>query len=104
MQAKGSSSVVPAAITTKSTWVVFAIVFLCSGMFADVASAQPACAAAWNAATAYSGGAVVSRDCGGNKNFTAQFWTQGNDPCTNNGPGGTGEEWFTGVACGGGGT
>jgi Chitinase class I/F5/8 type C domain len=44
------------------------------------------CAAAWISGTAYSQGAVVSRVCSGiTVNYTANTWTQGNDPCSDNG-------------------
>jgi hypothetical protein len=60
------------------------------------------CWPAWNATTQYSGGAQVSRTCGGvNENFQAAFWTQGNDPCTNRNTGTNGEEWFPKGTCGG---
>src|SRR4051812_39081107 len=36
-----------------------------------------ACQAAWASATAYNGGALVSRN---GRNYTAAYWTQGNDP------------------------
>src|SRR3954470_19737858 len=44
-----------------------------------------ACQAAWAAATAYNGGAMVSRN---GRNYTAAYWTQGNDPAVagNSGP------------------
>jgi hypothetical protein len=59
------------------------------------------CSPAWSASTAYSGGALVSRTCGGvNKNFQAAYWTQNNDPCTNSVPN-TGDEWIDKGACSG---
>src|SRR6185369_8244750 len=46
----------------------------------------PGCGAAWISGNAYSGGAVVSRTCSGvTVNYTANTWTQGNDPCSDNG-------------------
>src|SRR5690242_17418761 len=67
------------------------------------ASAQtPACAAAWSSSVAYVGGNTVSRVCSGvNKNYTANWWTQGNDPCTSSGVSGSGQPWQPGIACGG---
>src|SRR6185369_1581459 len=54
----------------------------------------PTCPAAWNAGTAYNGGATVSY--GGHK-WTAKWWTQGDIP-GNNGQG----VWTDNGACGGG--
>ncbi|WP_035739088.1 glycoside hydrolase family 19 protein [Glycomyces arizonensis] len=61
---------------------------------ASQASAQAACGPAWNSATAYTGGAVVSYN---GSNWTAQWWTQGETPGT------TGEwgVWRDQVPCGG---
>src|SRR6202021_1809448 len=52
------------------------------GISTPKASAQAACYAAWNAATAYNGGQTASYS---NVNYTANWWTQGNNPSTNNG-------------------
>ncbi len=57
------------------------------------------CWAAWNAGTAYSGGAQVSRN---GQNYRAAYWTQGNDPATSSGPAGSGQPWNPMGACGGG--
>jgi hypothetical protein len=57
------------------------------------------CWAAWSASQVYVGGNQASRNCGGNKNYQAAYWTQGNDPCTNNGPQGSGEEWIPMGSC-----
>ncbi|MBM9889277.1 MULTISPECIES: glycosyl hydrolase family 18 protein [Deefgea] len=54
---------------------------------APTATTPPAGActyAAWNAATAYNGGALVSSN---GRNYKAQWWTQGNEPATNVGSG-----------------
>jgi hypothetical protein len=60
------------------------------------------CAAAWVSTTAYVGGSVVSRTCGSTtSNYTAAFWTQGNDPCTNSGPAGSGDPWGLPTSCSG---
>lgn len=48
------------------------------------------CAPVWVAATAYGGGAIASK---GTTNYKANWWTQGNDPATNNGPAGSGQPW-----------
>ncbi|HEY9046939.1 MAG TPA: glycosyl hydrolase family 18 protein, partial [Ohtaekwangia sp.] len=55
-------------------------------------------APAWDAATAYNGGAEVSRN--GNK-YQARWWTQGEDPAIKSGPD---DVWRLIGSCGGGGT
>ncbi|MDE2316569.1 MAG: carbohydrate-binding protein [Xanthomonadaceae bacterium] len=65
------------------------------------AQTAPSCAAAWNASTAYSGGAVVSEN---GTNYVANWWTQGNDPATSSGPTGSGEPWTSQGTCGGSGS
>jgi chitodextrinase len=45
------------------------------------------CATAWSAAQVYTGGNQASEN---GINYTANWWTQGNDPATNNGPSGSG--------------
>lgn len=65
------------------------------------AQSTPACAAAWSAGTAYNGGAVVSEN---GVNYLANWWTQGNDPATNNGASGSGKPWTSQGACGGSGS
>lgn len=63
-------------------------------------SAQAAtCAAPWSAATVYTGGQQASEN---GTNYTANWWTQGNDPATNNGGSGTGQPWTSNGACTGG--
>lgn len=64
-------------------------------------AAQPAttCAAAWNSTTAYTGGQQASEN---GTNYTANYWTQGNDPATSNGGSGSGQPWTSGGACTGG--
>jgi beta-glucanase (GH16 family) len=63
------------------------------------------CWAAWNASTAYNGGAQVSRTCGSTtSNYQAAFWTQNNDPCTSSGGAGSGQPWTPMGTCGGGAT
>ena len=64
------------------------------------------CAPAWNSTLAYCNTSTTTCN-GGNKasknglNFTAQFWNQGQDPTVagHAGPAGSGDPWFTGVAC-----
>lgn len=55
------------------------------------------CSAAWSESTAYLAGNVVSHE--GN-NFTANWWTQGNNPSTNNGEIGSGQPWTISESCG----
>ena len=61
------------------------------------ASAQTACAPAWNSTTAYTGGMSVSIN---GVNYTANWWTQGQNPATNNGGSGSGQPWTATGACG----
>jgi chitodextrinase len=65
---------------------------------AAYAQSAPACAAAWSATTAYSGGSVASEN---GTNYLANWWTQGNDPATSSGPSGSGQPWTSQGACGG---
>ena len=55
------------------------------------------CAAAWNSATAYVAGNVASY---ASVNYVANWWTQGNNPSTNNGGSGSGQPWTSQGACG----
>jgi len=50
----------------------------------------------WNAATAYVAGDTVTE---GGKTYKANWWTQGNDPATNNGATGTGQPWTITSSC-----
>src|ERR1700760_2148386 len=63
------------------------------------APAATPCAAAWNSGTAYTGGQQASEN---GINYTANWWTQGNDPATNNGGSGSGQPWTSNGACTGG--
>jgi hypothetical protein len=67
----------------------------------QVACAQtpPACAAAWNSASAYNGGDVASES---GVNYLANWWTQGDEPITHNGGSGSGQPWTSQGACEGG--
>ncbi len=65
------------------------------------AQASTACAAAWSSTTVYTAGDQASED---GINYTANWWTQGNDPATNNGGSGSGEPWTSDGACTGGGS
>jgi chitodextrinase len=55
------------------------------------------CWSAWVSSTAYTGGAQASRN---GQNYQAAYWTQGNDPATNNGPAGSGQPWIPMGGCG----
>ncbi|HWK92965.1 MAG TPA: carbohydrate-binding protein [Luteimicrobium sp.] len=65
------------------------------------ASAATACATAWSASTVYAGGSTASEN---GINYTANWWTQGDDPATHNGASGTGQPWTSTGSCSGGGT
>ncbi|HEX4256612.1 MAG TPA: carbohydrate-binding protein, partial [Streptosporangiaceae bacterium] len=71
----------------------------------SAAQAATTCAAAWSASTVYTGGQQASEN---GTNYPANWWTQGNDPATNNGGAGSGQPWTSNGACtggtGGGGT
>lgn len=54
------------------------------------------CATAWNASTAYTAGQTASQN---SINYTANWWTQGNSPATNNGGSGSGQPWTSNGAC-----
>ncbi|MGA2436100.1 MAG: glycosyl hydrolase family 18 protein [Bryobacteraceae bacterium] len=60
-----------------------------------------ACYTPWVSTTAYNGGATVSY---ASVNYTANWWTQDNEPDTNNGGPGSGQPWTSNGACGGGAT
>ena len=59
------------------------------------------CWPAWNASTAYTGGAQVSYN---GVNYQAAYWTQGDQPDTHSGPAGSGQPWIPMGACNGGAT
>jgi hypothetical protein len=59
------------------------------------------CYPAWVSTTAYVGGNQVSY---AGVNYTANWWTQGNEPDKNNGGPGSGQPWTSNGACGGGAT
>ena len=69
---------------------------LSTAVAATAAHANPPNCSAWNASTAYTGGAVVV-DQG--KTYTANWWTQGNEPVTNNGGSGSGQPWTLSSGC-----
>ena len=61
-------------------------------------AATPACAGAWSATAAYSGGASASEN---GVNYTANWWTQGDDPATHSGATGSGQPWTSAGTCSG---
>jgi chitinase len=63
------------------------------------AQAATACAAAWSSTAVYTAGMQASES---GTNYTANWWTQGNDPATNNGGPGSGQPWTSNGACAGG--
>src|ERR1700727_1681182 len=63
------------------------------------AQAATACAAAWSSSTVYTAGNQASEN---GINYTANWWTQGNNPATNNGGSGSGQPWTSDRACTGG--
>ncbi|SBN62625.1 Carbohydrate binding domain-containing protein [Curtobacterium sp. 9128] len=63
------------------------------------ATAATTCATAWASGTAYSGGQTVSEN---GTNYTANWWTQGDDPATHSGATGSGQPWTSTGACTGG--
>src|ERR1700678_429354 len=66
----------------------------------SAAQASTACAAAWSSSTVYTAGNQASEN---GTNYTANWWTQGNNPATNNGGSGSGQPWTSDGACTGGG-
>jgi hypothetical protein len=65
------------------------------------AQASTTCAAAWSSTTVYTAGDQASEN---GINYTAAYWTEGNDPATNNGGSGSGEPWTSDGSCTGGGS
>jgi chitinase len=63
------------------------------------AQAATACATAWSSTAVYTVGMQASEN---GINYTANWWTQGNDPATNNGGPGSGQPWTSDGACTGG--
>ena len=71
------------------------ILLLC---MARVGVAQTTCNAPWNSTSVYTGGMKVSLN---GINYTANFWTQGQSPATNNGGPGSGQPWTSNGPCSG---
>ena len=63
------------------------ILLLC---MARVGAAQT-CASPWNSTSVYTAGMTASVN---GINYTANFWTQGQNPATNNGGPGSGQPWW----------
>ena len=74
---------------------------LCAVGSVQAATPPPSgsCSAAWSASTVYTGGGTASEN---GVNYRANWWTQGNDPATNNGPAGSGQPWTAAGSCSGG--
>lgn len=64
---------------------------------ARVGAAQT-CAAPWNSTSIYTAGMTASLN---GINYTANFWTQGQSPATNNGGPGSGQPWTSNGSCSG---
>ncbi|HJT27703.1 MAG TPA: carbohydrate-binding protein [Pyrinomonadaceae bacterium] len=64
---------------------------------ARVGAAQT-CASPWNSTSVYTAGMTASVN---GVNYTANFWTQGQNPATNNGGPGSGQPWTSNGACSG---
>ncbi|WP_255991845.1 hypothetical protein [Chitinolyticbacter albus] len=64
-----------------------------------VQAAAVACQPAWSGASVYWGGSVASY---AGRNYTAAYWTQGQNPASNSGGAGSGQPWIPGDACGSG--
>ena len=64
---------------------------------ARVGAAQT-CAATWSSTTVYTAGMTASLN---GINYTANFWTQGQNPSTNNGGPGSGQPWTSNGSCSG---
>jgi len=66
---------------------------------APAAQAATTCSAAWSSTTVYTAGQQASEN---GIEYTAAYWTEGNDPATNNGGSGSGQPWTSDGACTGG--
>lgn len=64
---------------------------------ARVGAAQT-CASPWNSTSVYTAGMTASLN---GINYTANFWTQGQNPSTNNGGPGSGQPWTSNGSCSG---
>ena len=68
------------------------LLLLCT---ARVGAAQT-CASPWNSTSVYTAGMTASLN---GINYTANFWTQGQSPATNNGGPGSGQPWTSNGSC-----
>ena len=73
-------------------------VFLLLLCMAHVGAAQTTCNPPWNSTSVYTAGMKVSLN---GINYTANFWTQGQSPATNNGGAGSGQPWTSNGPCSG---
>ena len=72
------------------------VLLLC---MAHVGAAQTAtCNPTWSSTSVYTAGMQVSLN---GINYTANFWTQGQNPSTNNGGPGSGQPWTSNGPCSG---
>jgi chitinase len=65
----------------------------------SAAQTSTGCAAAWSSTAVYTAGNQASEN---GINYTANWWTQGNNPATNNGGAGSGQPWTSDGSCTGG--
>src|ERR1041385_508578 len=65
---------------------------------ARVGAAQTPRASPWNSTSVYTAGMTASLN---GINYTANFWTQGQNPSTNNGGAGSGQPWTSNGPCSG---
>jgi chitodextrinase len=65
---------------------------------ARVGAAQTTCPPVWNSTSVYTAGMTVSLN---GVKYTANFWTQGQNPSTNNGGAGSGQPWTSNGPCSG---
>jgi chitinase len=65
----------------------------------SAAQTSTGCAAAWSSTAVYTAGNQASEN---GINYTANWWTQGNNPATNNGGSGSGQPWTSDGSCTGG--
>src|SRR4051794_41879043 len=65
---------------------------------ARVGAAQTTCSPTWNSTSVYTAGMKASLN---GINYTANFWTQGQSPATNNGGPGSGQPWTSNGSCSG---
>ena len=75
--------------------LVLSFLFLC---VAPVGAAQTTCASPWSSTSVYTAGMTASLN---GINYTANFWTQGQNPSTNNGGAGSGQPWTSNGPCSG---